>query len=125
MASPRFFMVVVLGASLLGGPAAAIGDDAPATVPGSGAEIAISDRQLLQFAAAYNEISPLRRKYAREIREAESEEERARIRDEADREWVRVIEAQGLDVTEFQLIGRELNARRPLQERMNELMRDR
>lgn len=85
----------------------------------------VSDEQLEQFAAAYGQIRSVRAEYAPKIRNAENKEQRAKLKKQGRQEMTSAIRDSGLEISEYQQIGRALNGNKQLQARLQKLMQER
>lgn len=110
---------IVLG---LAGPAMAADSADSGVETGQGTDV--SQEELEQFAAAYGDIQAVRAEYVPKLQQAESEEEQQQLQEEGQQEMVEAIRSNGLEVAEYQEIGRQLNEDEELQQRLQQLMQE-
>lgn len=107
--------------------ALAVGLSGPAmagNAGGSGEQQRVSEDKLEQFAEAYADIRSVRAEYVPKLQQAEGEQEKAQLQEEGQQEMVEAIRSNGMEVGEYQQIGRRLNNDEQLQERLKQVMQE-
>ena len=113
-----FFAAALLAASL--SPAAALAQAAPAAQPPAQAQPAIqpSDAQLQKFASASQKVAMVADEYRPKLQAAKDDAAREKVYREADEKMVRMVNADGLTVDEFNGIGQAVDQDPQLRQRV-------
>ncbi len=82
----------------------------------------VSDAQLEKFAQAYGNIRSVRMEYQKKLQQAEGKEQQSKLKKEGRQEMMGAIQEAGLDVSEYQRIGKQLNQSQELQKRLQKMM---
>ncbi len=82
----------------------------------------VTDAQLEKFAAAYGDIRKVRAQYQQKLQQASNKEDKAQLKKEGRRNMMAAIQNAGLDVAEYQRIGKRLNQDKDLQKRLQTVM---
>lgn len=116
-----FFAAAILAASL--SPAAVLAQSAPAAQPPAQMQSAVkpTDAQLQKFAAASQKVSVVADEYRPKLHAAKDEPAREKIYREADEKMVKVVQADGLTVDEFNGIGQAVEQDPQLRQRVIEI----
>ncbi|MCD0506014.1 DUF4168 domain-containing protein [Bordetella petrii] len=119
--TPAFFAAAVLAASLA--PAAAMAQAAPAAQPPAQMQPAIkpSDAQLQKFATASQKVAMVADEYRPKLQAAKDDTAREQVYREADEKMVRMVNADGLTVDEFNGIGQAIEQDPQLRQRVIEM----
>ncbi len=131
-ASSRFITAAALALGLTVS-ATAIGADEGQGNSGSGADASnqsgegqsgepVTDAQLEKFAQAYGNIRSVRAQYQQKLQQAEGQEEQSKLKKEGRKEMMGAIQEAGLDASEYQRIGKQLNQSQELQKRLQKMM---
>jgi len=80
----------------------------------------VSDEELEKFAQAYGQIRSVRAQYQQKIQQAEGKEQKSKLKKEGRQEMMGAIQEAGLDVSEYQRIGKQLNQSQELQKRLQQ-----
>lgn len=83
----------------------------------------VSDAKLKQFADAAMEMRSVRAEYGPKLQNAESDEERAKLKKEGQGKMKEAIRSSGMEVAEYKRIGRRLNQDKELQQRLQQMMK--
>ncbi|PSQ94374.1 MAG: hypothetical protein BRD57_00570 [Proteobacteria bacterium SW_6_67_9] len=73
-----------------------------------------------KFAQAYGQIRSVRAQYQQKIQQAEGKEQKSKLKKEGRQEMMGAIQEAGLDVSEYQRIGKQLNQSQELQKRLQQ-----
>jgi len=84
----------------------------------------VTDAQLEKFATAFGDIRKVRAQYQQKLRQASNKEDKAQLKKEGRRSMMAAIQNAGLDVAEYQRIGKRLNQDQALQKRLQKMMQD-
>ena len=116
-----FFAAAVLAASL--SPAAVLAQTAPAAQPPAQVQPAIkpSDAQLQKFATASQKVAMVAEEYRPKLQAAKDDTAREKVYREADEKMVRMVNADGLTVDEFNGIGQAIEQDPQLRQRVIEM----
>lgn len=116
--SHAFFAAAILAASL--SPAVALAQTAPAAQPPVQMQSAIkpTDSQLAKFAMASQKVSVVADEYRPKLQAAADEPAREKVYREADEKMVKVVQADGLTVEEFNGIGQAVEQDPQLRKRV-------
>jgi len=116
--TPAFFAAALLAASL--SPAAALAQAAPAAQPPAQAQPAIqpSEEQLQKFASASQKVAMVADEYRPKLQAAKDDAAREQVYREADEKMVRMVNADGLTVDEFNGIGQAVDQDPQLRQRV-------
>ncbi|MBO9356066.1 DUF4168 domain-containing protein [Bordetella petrii] len=116
--TPAFFAAALLAASL--SPVAALAQAAPAAQPPAQAQPAIqpSDAQLQKFASASQKVAMVAEEYRPKLQAAKDDAAREKVYREADDKMVRMVNADGLTVDEFNGIGQAVEQDPQLRQRV-------
>lgn len=82
----------------------------------------VSDTQLKKFAQAYGNIRSVRAEYQQKLQQAQDKEQQSKLKKEGRKEMMGAIQQAGLDVSEYQRIGKQLNQSQELQKRLQTMM---
>ena len=115
------------------GPVVAAGDDSTAANEAQAAEeggstqgqgqMEVSQADLEKFAAAYGQIQQVRAEYGRKLQQTEDQAKREELKQEGQQEMIAAIEEEGLELSEYQQIGRRLNNDQELRSRLQQVMK--
>ncbi|MBO1110566.1 DUF4168 domain-containing protein [Bordetella petrii] len=113
-----FFAAALLAASL--SPVAALAQAAPAAQPPAQAQPAIqpSEAQLQKFASASQKVAMVADEYRPKLQAAKDDAAREQVYREADEKMVRMVNADGLTVDEFNGIGQAVDQDPQLRQRV-------
>ncbi|CAP43287.1 DUF4168 domain-containing protein [Bordetella petrii] len=113
-----FFAAALLAASL--SPVAALAQAAPAAQPPTQAQPAIqpSEEQLQKFASASQKVAMVADEYRPKLQAAKDDAAREQVYREADEKMVRMVNADGLTVDEFNGIGQAVDQDPQLRQRV-------
>ncbi len=113
-----FFAAALLAASL--SPVAALAQAAPAAQPPAQAQPAIqpSEEQLQKFASASQKVAMVADEYRPKLQAAKDDAAREQVYREADEKMVRMVNADGLTVDEFNGIGQAVDQDPQLRQRV-------
>jgi len=116
-----FFAAAILAASL--SPAVALAQTAPAAQPPAQAQPAIrpSEAQLQKFANASQKVAMVADEYRPKLQAAKDDAAREQVYREADEKMVRMVNADGLTVDEFNGIGQAIEQDPQLRQRVVEM----
>lgn len=120
--SKTAILSAVLAAAALSG-APALAQNAPATQPPPQTQAAPpavqpSDQQLQRFASASQKVSGVVDEYRPKVEAAKSDAAKQKIVQEADAKMVKLVQADGLSVEEFNGIGRAVQQDPQLKQRL-------
>ncbi len=105
---------------------AAVAEDAASGNDNSQSEAAsgepVTDAQLEKFAAAYGKLQNVRSEYGQKMKQADDDAQRKQLRKEGQQEMVGAIRSAGLDVSEYQRIGKQLNQDKELRSRFQSMV---
>jgi len=112
------FAAAILAASL--SPAVALAQTAPAAQPPAQTQPAIrpSDAQLQKFASASQKVAMVADEYRPKLQAAKDDAAREQVYREADEKMVRMVNADGLTVDEFNGIGQAIEQDPQLRQRV-------
>lgn len=118
-----FFAAAVLAASL--SPMAARAQAAPAAQPPAQSQPAIqpSEAQLQKFASASQKVAMVADEYRPKLQAAKDDAAREQVYREADEKMVRMVNADGLTVDEFNGIGQAVEQDPQLRQRVIAMVR--
>lgn len=85
----------------------------------------VTDAQLEKFAAAYGKLQKMRQAYGQKMKQAEDKAERKQLRKEGQQKMVSAIRSAGLEIAEYQRIGRKLSQDKELRSRLQALLQER
>jgi hypothetical protein len=116
--SKTAILSAVLAAAALSG-APALAQNAPATqTPPQTQAVQPSDQQLQRFASASQKVSGVVDEYRPKVEAAKSDAAKQKIVQEADAKMVKLVQADGLSVEEFNGIGRAVQQDPQLKQRL-------
>lgn len=123
--SHAFFAAAILAVSL--SPAVALAQTAPAAQPPVQMQPAIkpTDAQLEKFAMASQKVSVVADEYRPKLQAAKDEPSREKVYREADEKMVKVVQADGLTVDEFNGIGQAVEQDPQLRQRVIDIAQKR
>lgn len=117
-----FLTAAVLAASL--SPVMAVAQTAPAAQPPAQMQPAIkpTDAQLEKFASASQKVSVVADEYRPKLQAAKDDSARQQVYREADEKMVKVVQADGLTVDEFNGIGQAVQQDPTLRKRVVDIV---
>ena len=108
----------------LSGPVLAAEDGTAAEGETQMGQEEVTRADLEKFAAAYGEIQSVRAEYGRKLQQTDDQSKREELKKEGQQEMISAIEDEGLELSEYQQIGRQLNNDKELRSRLQEVMKE-